>query len=161
MGRIVTSVTTASFENLEKEVTISALVDTGAMYLTLPLQWKERFGDFGDLREQTCVLADGSRVKGIIAGPVRMKIEGFQNIYTDIAFVDMKPDASGHFEPLLGCIPLEQSLVAVDMLGHRLLKADSFDLKGFQPSPNERTVIELRDMQALKKAHKMKENGHL
>lgn len=154
MGRIVTSVTTASFENLEKEVTLSALVDTGAMYLTLPLQWKDRFGDFGDLREQTCVLADGSRVKGIIAGPVRLKIDGFQNIYTDIAFVDMKPDAAGHFEPLLGCIPLEQSLVAVDMLGHRLMRADAFDLKGFQTKPSEKSLIELRAAQAEEKREK-------
>lgn len=147
MGRIVTSVTTASFENLDKEVTVSALVDTGAMYLTLPLQWKERFGEFGDLREQTCVLADGSRVKGMIAGPVRLKIEGFENIYTDIAFVDMKPDSAGHFEPLLGCIPLEQSQVAVDMLGHRLLKVDASDLKGFQLTYGEKSIINLRAAQ--------------
>ncbi len=118
MGCIVTSVPTASFENLDKEVTVRALVDTGAMYLTLPPQWRGRFGEFGDLREQTCVLASGS----------------------------------GHFEPLLGCIPLEQSQVAVDTLGHRLFKVDAIDLKGFQLTPSERSLLALRSEQMKDKA---------
>jgi predicted aspartyl protease len=148
MGRIVTSVKAASFENLEKEIEITALVDTGAMYLTLPMQWKDRLGDFGDIRHQDCYLADGSCIKSLIAGPVRLKIEGFDNIYTDICFVDMKPDSSGHFEPLLGCIPLEQSQAAVDMLGHRLLKLKGVDLKGFQLTPSERSVLDAKSVQS-------------
>ena len=41
----------------------------------------------------------------------------------------MQPD-DGEYEPLLGCIALEQSGVAVDMIGHGLLPVRYMDAKG-------------------------------
>jgi hypothetical protein len=35
----------------------------------------------------------------------------------------------GDYEPLIGYIVLEQSMVAVDMLGHRLIALKHMDLK--------------------------------
>ena len=40
----------------------------------------------------------------------------------------MEP-SDGHYEPLIGYIPLEQAQAAVDMTGHRLVKFSRVDLK--------------------------------
>jgi hypothetical protein len=55
-------------------------------------------------------------------------LEGFRQIFNEVAFVEMKP-ANGEYEPLIGYIVLEQSLAAVDMLGHRLVPIKHMDLK--------------------------------
>ena len=67
-------------------------------------------------------------VLGEVCGPVRIQIEGFRPIFGEVLFVDMKP-ADGEYEPLIGYIVLEQSQVAVDMLGHRLVPIKHMDLK--------------------------------
>ena len=72
--------------------------------------------------------ADQSAIEGRVCGPVRLQIEGFRPIYTEIIFIDTKPE-NGEYEPLLGYIPLEQSQAAVDMLGHRLVHVKRLDLK--------------------------------
>ena len=61
-------------------------------------------------------------------GPVRIQIEGFPPIFSEVVFIDMHPD-DGEYEPLIGYIPLEQSQAAVDMLGHRLIHVKRLDLK--------------------------------
>jgi len=43
-------------------------------------------------------------------------------------FLDMEPE-DGIYEPLIGYIILEQSQIAVDMLGHRLIHVKKTDLK--------------------------------
>lgn len=60
--------------------------------------------------------------------PVKIQIEGFKPVFTEVLFVDMHP-REGSYEPLLGYIVLGQSQVAVDMLGHRLVQAKRMDLK--------------------------------
>jgi hypothetical protein len=67
-------------------------------------------------------------VEGLVCGPVRLQIEGFRPVSTEVVFIDMRP-RDGEYEPLLGYIPLEQSQAAVDMLGHRLVKLKALDLK--------------------------------
>ena len=129
MGRIVASVSVASFSALDKALRLDALVDTGATYLTLPLSYKNRLGELEKLEDSVATLADGNRVMCEICGPVRIVIEGFSPIYSSVMFMDDTKTDAKTFEPLLGYIPLEQSRVAVDMLGHRLLKAEAFDLK--------------------------------
>ena len=47
-------------------------------------------------------------------------IEGFRPIYNEELFIDMHPE-NGEYEPLLGCVILEQSQAAIDMPGHRLV----------------------------------------
>jgi hypothetical protein len=63
-----------------------------------------------------------------VCGPVRIEVEGFRPIYSEVAFLDMHP-TDGTYEPLLGYVVLEQAGIAVDMLGHRLVKAKHMDLK--------------------------------
>ena len=107
---------------------IDALVDTVASHLILPKQWKERLGDIEEIRVVELETATQRTEKGSVCGPVRMQIEGFEPIFSEVVFIDMQPD-HGEYEPLLGYIPLEQSQAAVDMLGHRLVYVKRLDLK--------------------------------
>ncbi|HUS09555.1 MAG TPA: hypothetical protein VMZ30_03740, partial [Pyrinomonadaceae bacterium] len=65
-----------------------------------------------------------------VCGPVRIQIEGFRAIFSEVAFVDMNLER-GEFEPLIGYIVLEQSLASVDVIGHRLVHLKHLDLKCF------------------------------
>jgi len=57
-----------------------------------------------------------------------LQIEGFRPIYTEVLFIDMKPE-NGIYEPLIGYIALEQCQAGIDMLGHRLVHIKRMDLK--------------------------------
>src|SRR5712691_242778 len=72
--------------------------------------------------------ATQEKIKGEVCGPVRIQIEGFRPIHTEVSFVDMKPQ-DGEYEPLIGYLVLEQSQAAVDILGHRLVPIKHMDLK--------------------------------
>ena len=72
--------------------------------------------------------ADQRPVPGEVCGPVRIEVEGFRPIFSEVVFRDMHP-SDGAYEPLLGDIILEQAGIAVDMLGHRVVKAKPMDLK--------------------------------
>jgi hypothetical protein len=60
--------------------------------------------------------------------PVKIQIEGFDTIFNEVAFMDMRT-GDGGYEPSLGYIILEQSRAAVDMVGHRLVLVKHVDLK--------------------------------
>ena len=128
MGRIVTTIDVENISEQGTKMKLDALVDTGASYLTLPQAWKGRFGKFET--EETIELQTATQevVKGIVCGPVKIKIEGFRVIYNEILFLDMEP-SNGEYEPLLGYIALEQCGAAVDMIGHRLLPVKYMDVK--------------------------------
>lgn len=128
MGRIVAQVTVANALDPKLQIRFDALVDTGAGLLVLPSAWKERLGRCAASRTIELETADQRVVAGEVCGPVRIHIEGFDAIYSEVAFVDMHP-TDGTYEPLLGYIVLEQSSVAVDMVGHRLVRAKPMDLK--------------------------------
>jgi hypothetical protein len=66
--------------------------------------------------------------EGLVCGPVRIQIEGFRPVFTEVVFVDMEPE-DGEYDPLIGYLVLEQSQAAVDMLGHRLVFVKHLDLK--------------------------------
>lgn len=127
MGRILTPVRVTNPLDPERSMQFDALVDTGSSLLVLPPAWKERLNlassDSVDLEtaDQRVVIAE-------VAGPATIQIEGFRAVYSEVAFLPMEPQ-SGSYEPLLGYIILEQSQAAVDMLGHRLVKVKSLDLK--------------------------------
>jgi len=129
MGRIITSVTISNLNDKAKKIRIDALVDTGASHIILPVAWKERLGDLEEIRTVELETATQKTETGSVCGPVRMQIEGFKPIFTEIIFITMEP-GNGEYEPLLGYIPLEQSQAAVDMLGHRLVHVKRLDLKG-------------------------------
>jgi len=128
MGRIVTTVDIENISQSGYSLKLDALVDTGASYLTLPLAWKERFNDFES--EETVELQTATQeiVKGLVCGPVKIKVEGFRAIYNEVLFLDMKPE-NGEYEPLVGYIILEQCGAAVDMIGHRLISVKYMDAK--------------------------------
>lgn len=128
MGRIVTPVRIENALDPSRQLLCDALVDTGASHLVLPAAWKDRLGALALTQEVEMETATQDTVKGEICGPVKVQIEGFRPVHTEVLFVEMRPE-DGMYEPLLGYIVLEQSQAAVDMLGHRLVPVKHFDLK--------------------------------
>jgi len=104
------------------------LVDTGASFMALPFAWRDRLGDLETMTEVEMETATQETIKAEVCGPVRIQIEGFRPIHTEVSFVDMKPQ-DGEYEPLIGYLVLEQSQAGVDILGHRLVKIKHMDLK--------------------------------
>ena len=128
MGRIVSSVRIENVGDPSKSIRCDALVDTGASFLVLPNVWKDRVGALETAPRVSLETADLTKIEGEICGPVRIQIEGFRPIFSEVLFVDMRPE-DGVYEPLIGYIVLEQSQAGVDMVGHRLVHVKSMDLK--------------------------------
>jgi predicted aspartyl protease len=128
MGRIVTPVTIENALDASRRVLCDALVDTGASHLVLPAAWKDRLGSLALTQKVEMETATQDTVKAEVCGPVKVQIEGFRPIHTEVLFVDMRPE-DGMYEPLVGYIVLGQSQAAVDMLGHRLVPVKHLDLK--------------------------------
>ena len=128
MGRIVTSVRINNPSNGGNSKLISALVDTGASYLTLPLAWKTEFGGFASEAEVDLQTATQAVVRGTVCGPALIAVDGFRAVHNEVLFIDMQP-SRGEYEPLLGYLVLEQCGVNLDMLGQRLVAAKYMDLK--------------------------------
>ena len=128
MGGILTRVRVGNQFEPEKSIDLTALVDTGASHLVLPVAWREQLGALRLMREVECETATQNLVKAPICGPVEIQIEGFATISGEVMFLDMQP-RNGHYEPLLGYLPLEASQAAVDMLGQRLIDVKKTDLK--------------------------------
>jgi predicted aspartyl protease len=129
MGRIVTQIKLTNFADPNKTLAVSALVDTGAAYITLPNAWRESLGEVEQLAEVEVEMADQSCTKGYVCGPLRVRIGEFRPIMAEVLFLDMQPNDDGEYEPLVGYIALEQASAAVDMLGHRLVHVKRVDLK--------------------------------
>lgn len=128
VGRIVASVTIKNAVDLSQGLNCDALVDTGASHMVLPSAWKNLLGLLETGTEIEVETATQERITAEICGPVRIQVEGFRPIFSEVAFVDMNP-ANGEYEQLIGYIVLEQSQAAVDMLGHRLVPVKYMDLK--------------------------------
>ena len=128
MGRIIVEATIKNALDSSHSLLFTALVDTGAAYLTLPRAWRERLGPLTELDTVDLETADQSVIQGVICGPVLLNIEGFRPIMAEVLFIDMHPE-NGSYEPLIGYIPLEQAQAAVDLVGHRLVKVGRVDLK--------------------------------
>ncbi len=128
MGRIVASVKVNNVGDASQCLRCDALVDTGSAFLVLPSAWRDRLGNLDAMEKVTVETATQDTVDGEICGPVRIEVEGFRPIYSEVLFLDMKP-ANGAYEPLLGYIVLEQCQAAVDLLGHRLIPGKPVDAK--------------------------------
>ena len=126
MGRIVASVTITNSTDPSKSLRCDALVDTGASLMVLPSAWQDRLGSLQVIGE--IELETEETVTSQVCGPVRIQIEGFRPIFSEVLFVEMKPE-DGIYDPLIGYIVLEQSQAGVDMLGHRLVPIKHMDLK--------------------------------
>jgi predicted aspartyl protease len=129
MGRIVTQVKVSNFTDATKSIEIDALVDTGASYLTLPSAWKNRLGDLEKIEDVEVETGTGEIRKGEIYAAVRTKVANFREVVNEVLFIDMETEEDDEYEPLLGYLVLEAIPVAVDMLGHRLVKVRALDLK--------------------------------
>ncbi len=128
MGRIIASVKIENPSDRERKIRCDAFVDTGASHMVLPSVWRDRLGDLEEIGHIQLELATQASVDGVVCGPVRIEIEGFRPVFSEVVFLDMEP-VDGDFEPLIGYIVLEQSQAAVDMLGHRLVHVKRLDLK--------------------------------
>lgn len=128
MGRIVVETSIENAFDSSHTLRCDALVDTGAAYLTLPDAWRVRLGNLQELATVDVETADQSVIKGVICGPVLLRMERFRPVLAEVLFIDMHPE-NGAYEPLIGYIPLEQAQAAVDMVGHRLVKVSRVDLK--------------------------------
>ena len=128
MERIVANVSITNLLDRQAGLHCNALVDTGAAHMVLPSAWRERLGDIHTVRTVDCETATQALVRGEICGPVEIRIEAFDPIYSEVLFLDMEP-RDGAYEPLVGYIVLEQAQVVVDMLGHRLIHNKKVDLK--------------------------------
>jgi hypothetical protein len=128
MGRIVTSVVVENVFDPSRSLRCDALVDIGASHMVLPSAWKERLGELQVIGTVVVQTATQAMADGEVCGPVRIQIEGFRPVFSEVLFVDMTP-VDGSYQPLLGYIDLEQSQAAVDMLGHRLVNVGYLDLR--------------------------------
>src|SRR5437879_5187387 len=107
MGRIVAQVTVANTVEPDRQIHFDALVDTGSGLLVLPRVWKDRLGALPASSSVEMETADQRPVVAEVCGPVRIEVEGFRPIFSEVAFLDMHP-TDGMYEPLLGYIVLEQ-----------------------------------------------------
>jgi hypothetical protein len=130
MGRIVTPITITNAFDPTKVVRCDALVDTGTTGMILPVAWKRRLGTLTSIRVVEMETADQRIVRGEVWGPVRIHLEGFDEIFDEIVFLNLEP-VEGRYEPLVGYVVLEKSRAAVDMVGHRLVPVKHLDLKIF------------------------------
>ena len=128
MGRIIVQAEIENGIDSTFRIQSDALVDTGAAYLTLPVAWRDRLGKLTRLDTVSVETATQAVVTGDICGPVLLRMGDFRPVMTEVLFIEMEP-AGGHYEPLIGYIPLEQAQAAVDMVGHRLVKFSRVDLK--------------------------------
>ena len=132
MRRIVVQATIENGIDSTFRIQSDALVDTGAAYLTLPSAWRDRLGKLTLLDSVSVETATQAVVNGDICGPVLLRMGDFRPVLTEVLFIEMEP-SDGHYEPLIGYIPLEQAQAAVDMVGHRLVKFSRVDLKRVRP----------------------------
>lgn len=124
----MTSLTVANAIDPGRTIRCDALVDTGTTGLILPMAWKDRLGALVAIRTVEMETADQRVVPGEVCGPVRIHIEGFDEIFDEVIFMELHPE-DGAYEPLVGYVVLEKSRAAVDMVGHRLVPVKHLDLK--------------------------------
>ena len=128
MGRIIAWVAIANVADASKSLRCDALVDTGASLMVLPSAWRDRLGDLHVVGKIDLETATQKAIQREVCGPVQIQIEGFRSIFSEVLFVEMKPQ-DGIYDPLIGYIVLEQSQAGVDVLGHRLVPIKHMDLK--------------------------------
>jgi hypothetical protein len=128
LKRIVVSVKIENALDVSKSLRCDAFVDTDVSLMVLPATWKDRLGylkSIGIIERGTGIQGT---IKGEVCGPVRIQIEGFRPILSEVSFVEMKTE-DGEVEPLIGHIVLAQSLARSDVLRHRLIPIKYMDLK--------------------------------
>ena len=70
-----------------------------------------------------------------VRGPVSIQLAGFRTIAGEVVFMEMEPTARG-YEPPVGYTALELAGAVIDMITHRLVARQYFDVKGARPYPS-------------------------
>jgi hypothetical protein len=89
MGRIQASVAVSNPADPERTIGCDALVDTGAFCLTLPAAWKDCLGPLPLSRRVEVETADHRVVAAEVAGPVVIRIDGFDPLAGEVLFLDI------------------------------------------------------------------------
>ena len=124
-----------------KRVKLNALVDSGAYMLVINDEIRQQL-ELSLIQEQVFRLADDSKIKGEVVGPVEIR---FENRSTTARAVVLP----GATEVLLGSIPLEDLDVVIDPKRQRLIvNPESPDI-AMKPLKSELsdTILETRDEQ--------------
>jgi clan AA aspartic protease len=90
-----------------RQVTITALVDTGAIQLCINEEIQEALG-LETIGTRLSQLADGQRINLSVVGPVKVMYEDRYSLTSAIVL-------PGDSEPLLGAIPLEEMDYSVNL----------------------------------------------
>lgn len=128
LGRLISTLKINNASVPSKKFECEGLVDTGSTYVVLPSAWKRRLGKLQKLATVEVETATQEVVSGEVCGPVKIQVGGFRPVYGEVLFMDMEA-MDGEYEPLIGYLVLEAIPVAVDLLGHRLVKVKYADLK--------------------------------
>ncbi len=96
----------ATISDPADQLRCDALVDVGASHMVLPSAGRDRLGDLEDVATIMLETATQATVEGSVCGPVRIEVERFRPISTEVMFVDMTPD-NGAYEPLIGSVVLD------------------------------------------------------
>lgn len=89
LKRIIASVNIENALDVSKSLSCDAFVDTEVSLMVLPAAWKSRLGGLeatGAIELETSIRG---RMKGAVCGPVRIQIEGFRPIHTEVVFVEV------------------------------------------------------------------------
>jgi len=127
MGRILANLTVDNIIH-KKVIHFTGLIDSGASHVVLPSAWRDKLGEIEEIRRVPLSLANQQTIMGLVCGPVKLTLEGFPPVFSEVIFVDMEKDAGG-YEPIIGYILLEQCQAAIDFLGHRVVPVKRLDLK--------------------------------
>ena len=92
MGRIIAQVSVMNAVEQHRRLAFSGLVDTRAAYLTLPSAWKAQLEPFPSVQTVDVETAAQETIRGVVCGPVRIEIEGFRPIYSEVLFIGMHPE---------------------------------------------------------------------
>src|SRR6266567_4432029 len=121
LKRIIVSVRIENGRDVSKSLACNAIVDTSASLMILPVAWKDRLGDLDSSRTVKVATAKQEMINAEVCGPVRIQIEGFRPIFSEVSFIDLSNE-DGDCEPLIGRLVLAQSQARVDIHGHRLVR---------------------------------------
>lgn len=122
---IIVSVKIENVRDDSKSLSCDAFVDTEFPLMVLPAAWKDRLGDLESTRTMELETFTQGTLRCEVCGPVRIQIDGFRPISSEVSFVEMKTEC----KPLIGHVVLAQSQAAVDTIGNRLVRIKHMDLK--------------------------------
>ena len=101
MGRITNRIKIENVFDPLKSIHCEALVDTGASMVVLPTAWRKQLGVLETIRRVELETATQELVGADVCGPVKIQLEGFDPIYSEVLFLEMYP-RDGTYEPLIG-----------------------------------------------------------